>query len=103
MRISRPRTPRSRFRRPHEVVCNPVVDERREPRLAYSDMLERHRVREALEQALAAAEDDRGNDDPQLVDDPRRERLADDVGSAHDMDILLAGRMSRLLDGFLDA
>ena len=68
MRISRQRYPRSCFRRPHEVVCNPVVDERREPRLAYSDMLERHRVREALEQALAAAEDDRRDNDAQLVD-----------------------------------
>jgi hypothetical protein len=53
------------------------------------------------EQALAAAEDDRRDDDRQLVDEPGLERLADDVGSAHEEDVLIPGGFLRPLDRLL--
>src|SRR5262245_52914108 len=44
-----------------------VGDVRREPRLEQAQVLEAHRVVEALEQPLAAAEHDRRDRDPQLL------------------------------------
>ena len=60
-------------------------------------------LREALEQPLPAAEHDRRDDDRQLVHEARLERLADDVRPAHDVHVLVAGRLARPLDGLLDA
>jgi hypothetical protein len=48
-------------------------------RLPHPEVLQIQRTREALEQALAPAEDDRRDDDGELVDEPCRQRLADDV------------------------
>src|SRR5438045_2480108 len=54
-----------------------VVDEGREWRLSQADVLEVERLGEPVEETLSGAEDDRGDDDRQLVDDPGCERLAD--------------------------
>src|SRR5215204_3073511 len=51
--------------------------------------------------ALAPAEDDRRDDHGELVDEPCRQRLADDVGSAHDMDVLATGGFRGSLDRLL--
>jgi hypothetical protein len=45
------------------------VNKRREWRLPNPEVLEMQRSREPVEQSLAAAEDDRRDDDGQLVDD----------------------------------
>jgi hypothetical protein len=45
-------------------------------------VLEIEGFREPVEQALAAAEDDRRDDDRQLVDQSRLQRLANDFGSS---------------------
>jgi hypothetical protein len=75
-----------------------VVDERRVLRLPHAEVLEVQRAREPIEQALTATEDDRRDDDGQLVDEPCSESLTDDVGSSHDMHILAAGGFRGLLD-----
>jgi hypothetical protein len=80
-----------------------VVDERRQGGLAHAGLLEVDRLREAVEQALAAAEDHGRDDDRQLVDQPGGERLADHVGAAHDVDVLVARRLARAGDRVLDA
>jgi hypothetical protein len=41
-----------------------------------------HGLREPAEESLPAAQDHRRDDDRQLVDDPRVERLTDDLGAA---------------------
>src|SRR5215218_4847781 len=76
-----------------------VIDERRVLRLPYAQVLEVERLREPVEQPLAAAEDDRRDDDRQVVDELGLQRLADDVGAAHDVDVLPAGCFARSLDG----
>src|SRR3954468_13524439 len=63
-----------------------VIDEGGERRLAQSLVLELDPLVEPVEQALSAAEDDRRDDDRQLLHDARREGLPDEVGSAHDVD-----------------
>src|SRR5438132_11802685 len=83
---------RSRCQTPLEDA---VVDERRVLRLAHAQVLQVQRAREALEQALAAAEDYRRGDDGQLIDQTRRKCLPDDVRATHDIDVL----RSRCLDG----
>lgn len=47
---------------------DPIVDERRPTGLAHPQVLQLNRLREPFEQPLAAPEDDRGDDDRQLVD-----------------------------------
>src|SRR5437879_5431916 len=79
-----------------------VVDERRVGRLAAAEVVQVDRAREAFEQALAAAEHARRDDDRQLVDELRRERLADHVCATHDADVLVAGRRRGSRDGLLD-
>src|SRR5262245_49859855 len=66
-------------------------------------MLEVERPGEPLEQPLAAAEDDRGDDDRELVDETCLERLPDDVRAAHDVDVLATGGFPGALDRLLDA
>ena len=61
-------------------------------RLAHSEVLEFQGFAEPVEQALAGAEDHRGDDDRELVDQPGRQGLADEVCAAHHMDLLAAGR-----------
>ena len=58
---------------------------------------------EAFEQALAAAEGDRGDRDRQLVDEPVAKRLADDVGTAHQRHILVPGGGPSTIDGLVEA
>src|SRR5919106_4420103 len=74
-----------------------IVDEGRERGLPHSEVLQVERLREPLEQPLAAAQDDRRDDDGQLVDDSGLECLADGLGSALDVDALVAGRLARPL------
>src|SRR4051812_48531550 len=90
---------------PHgaQSILNAVVDERRERRLAHAEVLELERLLEAVEEPLAAAEYDGRDDDRQLVDQPGCERLPDDVGAAHDVDVLAARRLLRALDRLRDA
>src|SRR5262249_59709924 len=80
-----------------------VVDERRVRRLPDAEVLELERAVETVEQALAAPEDDRRDDDRQLVDEFCLERLPDDVGAAHHVDVLVAGGRDGLLDGLPDS
>src|SRR6266542_5999311 len=58
-------------------------------------MLQGHRLGEAVEQALPAAEHDRRDRDRQLVHIPGAERLADDVRPAHDGHVLGPSRLAR--------
>ena len=55
-------------------------------------------LREVLEEVLAAAEDDRRDDDVELVDDAGIEALADHVGAAADAHVLVAGGLLRAID-----
>src|SRR5262249_17445096 len=80
-----------------------VVDERRVRRLPDAEVLELERAVETVEQALAAPEDDRRDDDRQLVDEFRLERLPDDVCAAHHVDVLVAGCRGGLLDRLPDS
>ena len=68
-----------------------VVDERRILRLAHAQVLEVQRLGEAFKQPLPAAENDRRDDESQLVDEPGLERLTNDVGAPHNADILITG------------
>ena len=52
---------------------------------------------------LPPPSDDRRDDDRQLVDEPGLERLADDVGAAHDVDVLVAGGLASPADRLVDA
>src|SRR4051794_27222834 len=88
---SKPRAILSRGALP---ALDAVLDEGREGRLAQADVLELHRVREPVEELLAAAQDDGRDDDRELVDEAGLERLADDVGSAHHVDVLVASRLA---------
>ena len=58
---------------------------------------------DAVEQRDAAAEEDGGEVDLQLVEQPGRERLLHDVRAAGHEHVLLARRRARLLDRGLDA
>src|SRR4051794_8695732 len=77
-------------------------DEGRPSRLADASVFEIQRLREVLEEALSATEDDRRDDDVELVDDAGIESLPDDVGSAADADVLIAGGGSRPVDRFFE-
>ena len=61
-------------------------------------MLEVERLAEPFEQPLPAAEHHRRDDDGQLVDVPRGQRLADEVRAAHQHHLLAPGRGAGLLD-----
>src|SRR6266540_246594 len=58
---------------------------------------------DSFKEALAAAEKERRDVDLDLVDEPGRQVLVDDVGAAADVDVLAAGRRLGLLEGGLDA
>ena len=53
---------------------------------------------EPVEQALACAEGHRGDDDRELVDQPRGQSLADEAGAAHHVRLLAAGCCLGLID-----
>src|SRR5271156_3739615 len=69
-----------------------VVDEGGKWRLTNASMLEIERLGEPGEQQFSTAEDDRGDDDRQLIDEPVAESLAEGVGAAHDVAALPPGR-----------
>ncbi len=56
-----------------------------------SEVFDVERVLEACEQMLAAAEYDRRDRGRPIVHLTCREHLPDDVGAAHDLDVLVAG------------
>src|SRR4051794_9920633 len=74
------------------------LDERRPPGLAHAEVLEIEGLREVLEEALSTAEDDGGDDDVELVDDPGIEPLSDHVGAATDAHRLVAGGSFRAVN-----
>jgi hypothetical protein len=61
--------------------------------------LQLDRAAEVLEQPGAAVQDHRGDVQEQLVDQPGRQRLLDDAGSADDVHQLVPGGHGRLVDG----
>ena len=63
-------------------------------RLSHTEVLEVEQLREPVEESLSRAHDDRRDDDRQLVDDPGREGLTDDLGSARGAR-MSAGHLSR--------
>ena len=75
-------------------VPNAIPDVGRVGGLERLEDVELDRLPEAVEEPLARAEDDRRDRDRELVDDARGQRLPDDVGAAHDVDVLVAGRLA---------
>src|ERR671911_386961 len=65
--------------------------------------LELHRPSAIVEQADTAAEEDRSDMQLNPVEQPGLKVLLSDVGSARDLNVLLAGRLARRLQRSLDA
>src|SRR5258706_13115146 len=76
---------------------------RRPAGLTRAAILQVEGLREVLEQALAAAEGDRRNDDVEFVDDAGVGPLADHVGPASDAHVLRPGSLFRAIDRLLEA
>jgi hypothetical protein len=66
-------------------------------------MLKVQRFREALEQPFSAAQNDRRDENGQLVNQAGIECLTDDIGPAHDLHILVAGGLLGTYDCFWHA
>jgi hypothetical protein len=75
-----------------------VRDERGAPRL---ERLE-GQIADAVERPLARAEDHGHDVEPQLVDQARREDLANRRRAARDPDVAVAGRLARPVERRLD-
>ena len=76
----------------------------RDPRrLDHAELLELQIRTHSVEEARAAAQEDRRDVQLQLVDQPGCQVLVDDVGAAADEDVLVAGGLPRPLQGGLDS
>src|SRR5512142_1282200 len=84
-------------------VLEAIEDVRGERRRPRPNLLELEVHVEALEQTFAAAEHDRRDRQRELLDDPCRERLADQIGAAHEMDFAIARDRLRALEGLVEA
>src|SRR6476469_4715179 len=82
---------------------DPVPDMSGEGRAEGPNVLEIDRFVEPVEQPLARTEYDRRDRHRELVEVTRAERLADDVGAAHDVDVLVSGDGTCPGDGRLES
>src|SRR3954470_11294611 len=80
----------------------PVADVRGERRVEHLDWLEPEGLG-SVDQPLAGPEQDRGHVEREFVDHSGGERLTDGGGAARDVDAILAGRLTRLRIGGLEA
>src|SRR5215208_7462724 len=79
-----------------------VADVRGERRMQHLDGLQPERF-DAVEDPLAGSEQDWGDVERELVDDPGDERLPNGGGAARDVYAVVAGRLTRMCVGGVEA
>src|SRR5215218_9913891 len=84
------------------LLLHPVLDQRRPLQLTHADVLKVAGLREPVEEALAAAEDHRRDDDRELIDDTGIKALADHVRAAADGDVLVTRDLASALDRLVE-
>src|SRR5215213_3403717 len=80
----------------------PVLDQRRPLQLTHADVLKVAGLREPVEEALAAAEDHRRDNDRELIDDTGIKALADHVRAAADGDVPVTRDLASVLDRLVE-
>src|SRR5215213_9074438 len=80
----------------------PVLDQRRPLQLTHADVLKVAGLREPVEEALAAAEDHRRDNDRELIDDTGIKALADHVRAAADGDVTVTRDLASVLDRLVE-